>query len=91
MEADKPLTGATVQLQQYDPSTGLWNTVASTTTGADGGFTFTLTLPDVEGTIKLRTYFPGSPEYREDASPSLNINIKRPKAARSMVSLQVIG
>jgi microcystin-dependent protein len=91
MEADKPLTGATVQLQQYDPSTGLWNTVASTTTGGDGSFTFTLTLPDVEGTIKLRTYFPGSPEYREDASPSLSINIKRPKAARSMVSLQVIG
>jgi hypothetical protein len=91
MEADKPLSGLIIQLQQYDPSTGLWNTVASTTSGADGTFTFSLTLPDVEGTIKIRTFFPGTPEYREDASPSLSITVKRPKAARSMVSLSVIG
>jgi hypothetical protein len=91
VEADRPLSGQTVHLQQYDPTTGLWNTVASTSTGADGSFTFSLTLPPVEGVIRLRTFYPGTPEFREDASPSLSITVKKPKAARSMVSLQVLS
>ena len=89
-EADKPLSGATVVLQQYDPTTGLWKEVASTTTGADGSFTFSLTLPDIEGTVRIRTYFPGTREYAADASPALTINIKRPKSAKTAVSLMVL-
>jgi hypothetical protein len=50
-----------------------------------------VTLSDVEGTIRLRTYFPGTPEYAADASPSLNITVKRPKASRTTVSLGLVA
>jgi protocatechuate 3,4-dioxygenase beta subunit len=88
-EADRPLGGMTVKLQQYDPTTGAWDDVQSTTSDPNGVYTFTITLPDIEGTIRLRTYFPGTPEYKADASPPLTITVKRPKAARTMLSLQV--
>ena len=90
-EADKPLAGMPVLLQQYDPTTGLWKEIASTTTADDGSFTFALTLPDVEGSFKIRTYFPGTPEYAADASPSISITVKRPKAARTTLSIQVLS
>jgi uncharacterized protein YfaS (alpha-2-macroglobulin family) len=90
-EAGVALANQTVVLQQYDPSTGIWRDVTSTTTDAEGKYVFRFRLPDVEGQIRLRCYFPGSEAYAKDASPSVTITIKRPKAARTAVSIQVLS
>jgi hypothetical protein len=88
-ELNKPLPGLEIRLQQYDPTTGLWRDILSTTTGPDGSYSFEVKLPEAEGTIKIRTYFPGTAEWKADASPPLTIIIKRPKAAPT--TLQIIA
>jgi len=88
-ELNKPLPGLEIRLQQYDPTTGLWIDITSTTTGPDGSYSFEVTLPEAEGTIRIRTYFPGTEAYKSDASPPLTITIRKPKAAPT--TLQVFA
>lgn len=88
-ELNRPLAGLEIRLQQYDPATGLWRDVMSTATGADGSYTFEVKLPEAEGTIRLRTYFPGTAEWKADASPAITVLIKKPKAAPTTLSLIV--
>ena len=88
-ELNRPLSGLEVRLQEYNPTTGLWKDVMSTTTDAEGRYSFEVRLPEAEGSIRLRTYFPGTEEYRADASPPVTITIKKPKAAPSVLSLLV--
>jgi len=88
-ELNRPLAGMEIRLQQYDPSTGLWRDVVSTTTDADGSYSFEIKLPEAEGTIRVRVFFPGTEEYKSDASPPAAITIKKPKAAPSVLSIVV--
>jgi hypothetical protein len=86
-ELNKTIAGARVVLQQHDPATGLWIDITETTTGADGSYLFEVKLPEAEGTIRLRTYFPGSDEWKADASPAITVVIKRPKAAPTALAV----
>ena len=88
-ETGDPLAGYPIWLQQYHPPTGTYKKVAETTTGDDGSYSFTITLPEEEGSIRLRTYFPGTPEYAADASPSVTLTVKKPKAVKSVLSITV--
>jgi len=88
-ELNVPLSGLEIRLQEYDPTTGLWRDVLSTTTGADGSYSFEVRLPEVEGSIRLRTFFPGTEAYKADASPAITVTIKKPKAAPTTLSLVV--
>jgi len=88
-ELNVPLAGMEVRLQEYDPATGLWRDVLSTTTGPDGTYSFEVRLPETEGIIRLRTFFPGTEAYKSDASPPVAVTIKRPKAAPTTLSLVV--
>jgi uncharacterized protein YfaS (alpha-2-macroglobulin family) len=89
MEANVPLPGIAINLQQYDPTTGLWRNVSSTTSGSDGAYSFTFTLPTEEGTVRIRVQSVGTPEYASDASPSVSLTTKKPKAAKTMLSIVV--
>jgi len=88
-ELNVPLSGLEIRLQQYDPTTGLWKDVLSTTTGPDGSYSFEIKLPEAEGTLRLRTFFPGTEAYKSDVSPPLSVTIKKPKAAPTVLSLLV--
>lgn len=88
-ETGDPLAGYPIWLQQYNPTTGIYDKVAETKTGGDGSYSFTITLPMAEGSIRLRTYYPGSPEYKADASPSITLTVKKPKAVKSILSITV--
>ena len=88
-ELNRPLAGMEIRLQQYDPSTGLWRDVVSTSTDADGSYSFEIKLPEAEGTIRVRVFFPGTEEYKADASPPATVVIKKPKAAPSVLSIIV--
>ncbi|MCC6014457.1 MAG: hypothetical protein LM564_01985 [Desulfurococcaceae archaeon] len=88
-ELGTPLKGLEIRLQQYDPTTGLWKDVMSTTTAEDGSYTFVVKLPEEEGSIRLRTYFPGTEAWKADASPPITVTIKKPKAAPTALSIMV--
>ena len=88
-ELNVPLSGLEVRLQEYDPATGLWRDVLATTTGPDGTYSFEVRLPEAEGTLRLRTFFPGTEAYKADASPPVTVTIKKPKAAPTVLSLLV--
>ena len=88
-ELNVPLAGLEIRLQQYDPTTGLWKDVLSTTTSEDGTYVFEVRLPEAEGSIRIRTFFPGTEAYKSDASPPITVTIKKPKATPTTLSLVV--
>jgi hypothetical protein len=89
-ELNKTIAGAKIVLQQYDPATGMWVDITETTTGPDGSYSFEVKLPEAEGTIKLRTYFPGTTEWKADASPAITVTIKKPKAAPTALAVLTV-
>jgi hypothetical protein len=88
-ELMKTISGAEIRLQNYDPATGLWRDIDKTTTGPDGSYSFEIKLPEVEGVVKLRTYFPGTEEWKSDASPPITVTIKKPKASPTALAIEV--
>jgi len=89
-ELNKAIAGARIILQQHDPTTGLWIDITETTTGPDGTYSFEVKLPEAEGTIRLRTYFPGTEEWKADASPPITVVVKKPKAAPTALAVLTV-
>jgi uncharacterized protein YfaS (alpha-2-macroglobulin family) len=88
-EAGIALPGLTVYLEQHDPTTGLFKPVMTTRTARDGSYEFSLRLPEEEGTYRYRTRSEETEAYKSDVSPSISITVKKPKAARTTLSLVV--
>jgi len=88
-ETETPIAGSKIQLQQYVAETGLWKPIGETTTGGDGSYSFTIPAPGREQTARVRTYYPATKEYAADASPSITLTWKTPKAAKTTVTLTV--
>jgi uncharacterized protein YfaS (alpha-2-macroglobulin family) len=86
-EAGIPIKNVPIQLEQRNSRTGMYELVTSTTTDSGGNYTMSITLPTEEGSMNLRLYFPGTSEYAPDASPSVTLTIRKPKAAKSTLSL----
>jgi uncharacterized protein YfaS (alpha-2-macroglobulin family) len=88
-DTGNPIAGAPISFQEYDPTTSLFKDVASTSTGGDGSYSLTFTLPDVEGTYRYRLYFSGTREFAADASPAISFKVALPKAAKTTLSVNI--
>lgn len=86
-ETGQPLSGIRVYWEQYETATGVWKPTADTTTGSDGSYEFRITAPPEEGTFRYRCRSEATPEYAGDVSPSISITVKKPKAARTTLSI----
>ena len=69
------ISGAAVELQEFDPAIGDFRSGETFTTGPGGQASGQLTLPLAPGTYRYRALFRGSPEFRQDRSPEVRITV----------------
>lgn len=67
-----------VELRQFDPAVGALVPIAKGITDERGQARFPVDLPTEEDKYKFASYFAGTPDFKADTSPVVEIEIKRP-------------
>lgn len=67
-----------VELRQFDPTVGALVPIAKALTDERGQARFAVDLPSEEAKYKFAGYFAGTPDYKADTSPVLEVEIKSP-------------